>query len=151
MEKSSKSINFYPGCLHTNVCVPPIYEELLVEEKTSVTGSKCFRRVNDVYLLLNQDRLDKQSQEEILKRIERAVPRGALSQLRNKFGDKELCTRVKSRYIQSRSELQNYMQYLMHQDDLEKSEQHYKKLLQDDEKKRKELEEEEKKKQQKTE
>lgn len=146
-----KSINFYPGCLQANVCIPPIYEELLVEEKTSVTGSKCFRRVNDVYLLLNQDRLDKQSQEEIIKRIERVVPHNHLSALRSKLSDKDLCQRVKSRYIQSRAELQNYMEYLMHQDDLEKSEQHYKKLLQDDEKKRKELEDEEKKKQQKTE
>lgn len=147
----SKIINFRPGCLHANVCIPPIYEELLVEEKTSVTGSKCFRRVNDVFLLLNQDRLDKQSQEDIIKRIERVVPQNHLSALRSKLSDKDLCQRVKSRYIQSRAELQNYMEYLMHQDDLEKSEQHYKKLLQDDEKKRKELEDEEKKKQQKTE
>lgn len=143
MEKKKKTFNFYPGCRHANVCQPLIYEELLVETKKSVTGSNCFRRVNDVYLLLNQDRLDKQCQEEIIKRIERVTPQSTLSALRSKMSDKDLCHNVKSRYIQSKAELQSYMEYLMRQDDYEKSEKKYQKLLEDDVKQRKEKEEEE--------
>lgn len=143
-----KTFKFYPGCTHQNVCVSPIYEELLVEEKTSVTGSKCHRRVNDVYLLLNQDRLDRQTQEQLIDRIEKQAQPGMLAKLRNKYTDEELCKRVKSRYIQSKAELQSYMQHLMYQSDYEKTEAEFQKKLEEDEKKRKE--EEERQKQQNT-
>lgn len=144
MKTNELTFKFYPGCRHANVCQPLIYEELLVETKKSVTGSNCFRRLNDIYLLLNQDRLDKQSQEEIIKRIERVAPPSSLAALRNKMSDKDLCSRVKSRYIQSKAELHNYMEFLLRQDDYEKSEKKYQKLLEDDANKRKEKEEEEK-------
>lgn len=131
----AKTFAFYPGCTHQNVCVRPIYEELLIEDKTSLTGSKCHRRVNDVYLLLNQDRLDRQTQEQLIDRIEKQAQPGMLAQLRNKYTDEELCKRVKSRYIQSKAELQSYMQHLMYQSDYEKTESEYKKMLDDDKKK----------------
>lgn len=137
-----KTFKFFPGCTHQNVCVPPIYEELLIEEKTSVTGSKCHRRVNDIYLLLNQDRLDRQTQEQLIDRIEKQAQPGMLAQLRNKYTDEELCKRVKSRYIQSKAELQSYMQHLMYQSDYEKTEAEFQRKLQEDEKKRKDKEEE---------
>lgn len=146
----SKTIKFFPGCTHLNVCCAPIYEELLIETKTSVTGSQCHRRINDVYLLLNQDRLDRQTQEELIKRIEQQTSPSMLAQLRNKYSDRELCARVKSRYIQSKAELQSYMQTLMYQSDFERSEFEYQMRLQKDEEEQKKREEEEKSKQSKT-
>lgn len=139
----SKTFEFYSGSRHQVTCVAPIYEELLIEEKQSVTGSKCHRRINDVFLLLNQDRLDRQTLDEIVKRIESVTSTSQLAALRNKYSDKELCDRVKSRYIQSKAELQDYMRQLMIEDDFNKQEHKYQQLLKEAEKKAKEKEEEE--------
>lgn len=108
---------------------PPIYEELLKQERTSVTGSKCERRVNDCYLLLNQNRLDKQTQEVILEQIEHSIGSTGLSDLRNKYTDDQLCDFVKSKHIQSKSELHDYMLYLMHKEKQEKVEMSFKNQL----------------------
>lgn len=97
----------------TTLAQAPIYNELLKEETTSVTGSKCYRRVSDIYLLLNQNRIDRQTKEALIDNIQSAVGSSGLSELRNKYSDSELCNFVKSRYIQSKSELQDYMRYLM--------------------------------------
>ena len=104
----------YPLCANvTTVCQPPVYNELLKEECTSLSGSSCYRRVSDVYLLLNQNRIDRQCKEALIEQINDAVGSSGLAELRNKYSDEELCSYVKSRYIQSKSELHDYMKYLM--------------------------------------
>lgn len=103
-----------PLCANvTTVCQPPVYNDLLIEECRSLTGSNCYRRVSDVYLLLNQNRIDRQTKEALIEQINDAVGSSGLAELRNKYSDEELCSFVKSRYIQSKSELHDYMKYLM--------------------------------------
>lgn len=113
----------------TLVAQPPVYDELLKEETTSISGHKCYRRINDAYLLLNQNRLDRQTKEALLDNIEHSVGSNGLAELRNKYSDEQLCQMVKSRYIQSQSELQSYMKYLIRQSDQEKSDMEYLKLM----------------------
>lgn len=108
---------------------PPIYDELLHEERTSLAGSKCERTISDCYLLLNQNRLDKQTKEVILEHIENAIGSSGLAELRNKYTDDQLTEFIKSRQIQSKSELHDYMKYLMNKTQQENYEMEYKKLL----------------------
>lgn len=104
-----------PLCANvTTVCQPPVYNDLLKEECKSLSGSNCYRRVSDVYLLLNQNRIDRQIKEALIEQINDAVGSSGLAELRNKYSDEELCSFVKSRYIQSKSELHDYMKYLMY-------------------------------------
>lgn len=104
-----------PLCANvTTVCQPPVYNDLLKDECKSLSGSNCYRRVSDVYLLLNQNRIDRQTKEALIEQINDAVGSSGLAELRNKYSDEELCSFVKSRYIQSKSELHDYMKYLMY-------------------------------------
>lgn len=69
--------------------------------------------VSDVRLLLNQRRLDRMTQSALIEWLEKSSRSDSgLSSLRSKLGDKELCRFIKSRYIQSRSELLSYSAYL---------------------------------------
>lgn len=69
--------------------------------------------VSDVRLLLNQHRLDRMTQAALVEWLEKSSRSDSgLSSLRSKLGDKELCKFIKSRYIQSRSELLSYSAYL---------------------------------------
>lgn len=69
--------------------------------------------VSDVRLLLNQRRLDRMTQSALVDWLEKTSHSDSgLSSLRQKLGDKELCKFIKSRYIQSRSELLSYSAYL---------------------------------------
>lgn len=69
--------------------------------------------VSDVRLLLNQRRLDRMTQASLIEWLEKSSRSDSgLSSLRSKLGDKELCKFIKSRYIQSRSELLSYSAYL---------------------------------------
>lgn len=69
--------------------------------------------VSDVRLLLNQRRLDRMTQSALVDWLEKTSRSDSgLSSLRSKLGDKELCKFIKSRYIQSRSELLSYSAYL---------------------------------------
>lgn len=127
-----KVVNKFPSASVTKVAQAPIYSELLFETSKSLTGSDSIRQVNDVYLLFNQQRLDKQTQEVLIDNIRHAVGDSGLSDLRNKFTDEQLCQQVKSRYIQSQSELHDYMRYLMWQEKNDRIESEYKKKLDDD-------------------
>lgn len=69
--------------------------------------------VSDVRLLLNQRRLDRMTQSALIEWLEKSSRSDSgLSSLRSKLGDKELCRFIKSRYIQSPSELLSYSAYL---------------------------------------
>ena len=69
--------------------------------------------VDDVYMLFNQQRLDKLSEAALLDMLNKsAQPYDELSVIRSKLTDKQLAQFVKSRYIQTRSELIAYAQYI---------------------------------------
>lgn len=69
--------------------------------------------VDDVYMLFNQERLDKMTEGALIEMLNKsAKPYDALSQIKFKLTDKQLSQFIKSRYIQTRSELIAYAQYI---------------------------------------
>lgn len=68
----------------------------------------------DIYMLFNQQRLDRMTRENLLQYFaEMSVTQPKFSELRSKLTDDQLVSFVKSRFIQSPSELMAWSQYLM--------------------------------------
>lgn len=89
-----------------------IYEPIL--EEPIMVGSKKVRFLeNDLILLFNQERLSALGDSAMLEYINSIAPSNdGLSDLRSKCSDSELLSLVKSRHIQSRSELLRWSEYL---------------------------------------
>lgn len=86
------------------------YEPLLVNEYPD--GS--FRVLSDVDLLFNQQRLDRMSLAALKQKLDESVQAGdnGLSAIRENIKDEDLQKFIKSRYIQSLSELRQWSSYL---------------------------------------
>lgn len=86
------------------------YEPLLVNEYPD--GS--FRILSDVDLLFNQQRLDRMSLAALKQKLDESVQSGdtGLSAIRKNIKDEDLQKFIKSRYIQSLSELRQWSSYL---------------------------------------
>lgn len=86
------------------------YEDLYVRDN----GNGSVTILSDVDLLFNQQRLDKMNRTALLDQLQgnqfRQDP--VLSELRSKVPDEYILKFVKSRYIQSPSELRNWSAYL---------------------------------------
>ncbi len=81
-------------------------------------GVKSVRLTSDIYMLFNQHRLDRMSRESLLSYFaDMAVNEPKFGDLRSKLGDDQLISFVKSRFIQSPSELMAWSQYLMSSSD----------------------------------
>ena len=81
-------------------------------------GVKSVTLTSDIFMLFNQQRLDKMSRERLIQYFnDLSVRDTQMSDLRSKLTDDQLCSFVKSRYIQSRSELMAWSQYLMSSQD----------------------------------
>lgn len=103
-----------PFCVETSECyhASPIDDMLLVDGIDD-DDNKTVRHVNDVYLLFNQQRLAALGTDTVNKWLETLTPSNdALSELRSKCTDAQLLSIVKSKYIQSPSELQAWSGYL---------------------------------------
>lgn len=89
-----------------------IFEPIL--EEPIMVGSKKVRFLeNDLILLFNQQRLSALGDSAMLEYINSIAPSSdGLSDLRSKCSDSELLSLVKSRHIQSRSELLRWSEYL---------------------------------------
>lgn len=73
-----------------------------------------FTYTTDVVMLFNQKRLDKMTRESLIQHFESLSERSSkFASLRSKLSDDQLCSIVKSRYIQSPSELMAYSNYLV--------------------------------------
>lgn len=73
---------------------------------------------SDIYMLFNQQRLDKMTNEMLVQHFaEMSVTSSSMSDLRSKMTDDQLCSFVKSRFIQSPSELMAWSRYLMSSSD----------------------------------
>ena len=66
----------------------------------------------DVYMLFNQDRLDRMTQSQLSTWLDNQAPTDGLISLRNQLSDSQLHQFIKSRYIQSPSELKAWSSYL---------------------------------------
>lgn len=86
------------------------YELLLTQDN----GDGSFVYVSDVSLLFNQQRLDRMSLQALQAKFDEQVNAGniGLSELRKHISDADLQKFIKSRYIQSLSELQQWTNYL---------------------------------------
>lgn len=87
-------------------------------EELEFDGVKGVRLTSDIYMLFNQQRLDRLSRESLLSHFESmSVNEPKFGDLRAKLGDDQLISFVKSRFIQSSSELMAWSQYLMSSSD----------------------------------
>lgn len=66
----------------------------------------------DIYMLFNQQRLDRMTLSQLTDYLDNQTPTSGLSQLRSKMNDEQLHQFIKSRYIQSPSELMAWSEYL---------------------------------------
>lgn len=66
----------------------------------------------DIYMLFNQQRLDRMTLSQLTDYLDNQTPTNGLSQLRSKMKDEQLHQFIKSRYIQSPSELMAWSEYL---------------------------------------
>lgn len=88
-------------------------------EELEFDGVKSVRLTSDIYMLFNQQRLDRLSRESLLSHFESmSVNEPKFGDLRAKLGDDQLISFVKSRFIQSPSELMAWSQYLMSSSDV---------------------------------
>lgn len=81
-------------------------------------GKKSIRVTSDIYMLFNQQRLDKLTRAQLVEYFDSlSVSEPKMSDLRRKMTDDQLCSFVKSRFIQTPSELMAWSQYLMSSQD----------------------------------
>lgn len=103
--------------LCSEFCQESPVDQFLLEEH-EIDGMKSFRLTSDIYMLFNQQRLDKLSRESLLSYFENlSVNEPKFGDLRSRLGDDQLISFVKSRFVQSRSELMAWSQYLMSSSD----------------------------------
>lgn len=89
-----------------------IFQEIEVDGKSSI------RLTSDIFMLFNQQRLDRMSRESLLSYFDSIqVREPRFTEIRSKLGDEQLMSFVKSRFIQSPSELMAWSQYLMSSSD----------------------------------
>lgn len=94
----------------------PVNEFMFQEYE--IGGEKSVRCSSDIYMLFNQQRLDRMSKERLVAHFEKlSVNEPKMRELRSKLSDEQLCSFVKSRFIQSPSELMAWSQYLMSSQD----------------------------------
>lgn len=90
----------------------PVNEFLFQEFEKN--GLKSTRFTSDIYMLFNQQRLDRMSRERLIQYFnDLSVREPQMATIRSKLSDEQLCSFVKSRFIQSPSELMAWSQYLM--------------------------------------
>lgn len=89
-----------------------------LKQEIEVDGALSIRLTSDIYMLFNQKRLDKLSRESLLTYFDSiTVNEPKFGDLRSKLGDDQLISFVKSRFIQSQSELMAWSSYLMSSSD----------------------------------
>lgn len=87
-------------------------------ERLDKNGTEVVTLTSDIYMLFNQQRLDRMSKDRLLSYFENlSVSEPKMHELRSKLSDEQLCSFVKSRFIQSPSELMAWSQYLMSSQD----------------------------------
>lgn len=98
---------------HTEICVPHVLSDLMVEETKLPEGVTFKVRYNDVRLLFNQERLKNVlGPDNLANYVAQINANMAKTDNSPQLTDKELLMFVKSRNIQSMSELKAWSQYL---------------------------------------
>uniref|UniRef100_A0AAU8B2R7 Internal scaffolding protein n=2 Tax=unclassified Microvirus TaxID=338099 RepID=A0AAU8B2R7_9VIRU len=93
---------------------PSMVDDFLLEKGLSLDGLETYTITSDISMLFNQKRLDRMSREALIQHFnDMSVRNSKFAALRSKLSDDQLCSIVKSRYIQSPSELMAYSNYLV--------------------------------------
>lgn len=93
--------------------VPSSIDSFLIYKHENAHASDSIRVTSDLYMLFNQQRLDRQTRTALIQYFDdMQVREPALASLRAKLSDDQLISFVKSRYIQSQSELLGWSRYL---------------------------------------
>lgn len=94
--------------------VPTPVDEFLFETVSEDGSDDSYTHTSDIAMLFNQRRLDRSSKDAIIQHFDNmARTSSAFSELRSKLSDDQLISIVKSRYIQSPSELLSYSESLV--------------------------------------
>ena len=93
---------------------PSTIDSFLIQKHESVAdGVPSIRMTSDIYMLFNQQRLDRMSREAIVNHFnDMVVHNPQLTALKSKLSDDQLISLVKSRYIEQPSELLAWSMYL---------------------------------------
>ena len=95
---------------------PSPVDEFTFEQVKNPDGEDSVTLTSDISMLFNQQRLDKCSRETLLRYFDNlSVSFSPLKELRSKLSDSELISLVKSRYMQTPSELLTYSTYLVNE------------------------------------
>lgn len=91
----------------------PVDDFLHYQHEVPFSSEKSIRVTSDLYMLFNQQRLDRMTRENLLNYFSNmSVREPSFTALKSKLSDDDLATLVKSRYIQSKSELLEWSNYL---------------------------------------
>ena len=97
----------------TALRVPSPVEDFYREEVTTPIGTcKAVTYRNDIYMILNQRRLDSMSLAQFSDYLDHDRSLSQLSEIRSKMSDEQLHQFVKSRYIQHPGELRAWQSYI---------------------------------------
>lgn len=99
----TKKINQYE---RLKMFVPPVFNSLLITEE-KVDGENITRHHTDVDLVLNQKRIDDSMLASIVQGWRTTSPTDT-----SKFSDEQLINSIKSRHLQSASEIQSWLNYI---------------------------------------
>lgn len=98
---------------HSNFYQPSMVDDFLFENLSTSTGNVVVI-TSDISMLFSQKRLDRMTRETLIQHFEAmSVRNSKFADVRSKLSDDQLCSIVKSRYIQSPSELMAYSNYLV--------------------------------------
>lgn len=114
--RATSSLMRQVTCLRCASPVETFYKQMVSGPHGSQDGV-AYR--TDIYMLFNQQRLDRMSLSQLSDWLDRQTPTNGLQQLRNKMSDAQLHQYIKSRYIQSPSELMAWSEYLQFEFDRE--------------------------------
>lgn len=113
--KKHSAVNIVPRDLRISSFPAPSPMDNFICQKqvTPYDDKESIRMTSDIYMLFNQQRLDRMSRENLTDYFNNmAVRDSSFSSLKKRLSDDQLISVVKSRYIQQPSELLAWSRYL---------------------------------------
>lgn len=113
--KKHYAVNIFPRDLRISSFPAPSAMDNFIcqKEVTPYDDKESIRMTSDIYMLFNQQRLDRMSRENLTEYFNNmAVRDSSFSSLKKRLTDDQLVSVVKSRYIQQPSELLAWSRYL---------------------------------------
>lgn len=113
--KKQSVVNIVPRDLRISSFPAPSAMDNFICQKqvTPYDDKESIRMTSDIYMLFNQQRLDRMSRENLVEYFNNmAVRDSSFSSLKKRLTDDQLISVVKSRYIQQASELFAWSKYL---------------------------------------